>query len=323
MPHLTQPGSAQLSEEVLEEILASLALSHTSVPEAVVHRDHFSNDFTEIRLRNGRTIIVKRGRFEWTRPRFDTSRAASKLIRRKTGLTVPAPLPLPSGLEDPLEAYWRIDVPTLMEVWPSLDRQTQRTALRSWGTLAGELHSVETLGFGPLTPEASGHGSVADFLRRELMDRLLPAVVGEWPESEGRVYALAEAADEVGARVGGHSRLIHGDLHMGNVLCDPDRHFECVGLIDLETAQAAPPEAELAVMEIHHGELFDHALDGEWLPVVLEGYGHPLDPWVVNFYRAFHLLNMGFYSNLIGHGWHADRVGEALDFEIELLGRTR
>lgn len=325
MPDLAQPNAERMPEAILDGILDTLSLCTACAPESIIHKHEHSNDFAEVRLRNGSAIIVKRGRFEWAKSRFETSRAASRLIRRETDVAVPAPLPLPRGMQDPpVEAYWRIDLPTLQEVWPDIRPDEKTGALRSWGALAAELHSIETTGYGMLVDDRGSWPTVGEHLHAELIDRLLPAVIGEWPAAEESVYRLAAEIGKVQRRVQGRSGLLHGDLHTGNVLCERrGGPVVCVGLIDLETAQAGPPEADLAIMEVHHGDLFNHPIPGNWLEQVMIGYGQELDPWLINFYRVFHLLNMGFYSALIGHEWHAARVAEQTEAELDQLTGRR
>jgi nicotinate dehydrogenase subunit B len=63
-------------------------------PEAasIGYRDEHSNDFAEIRVPDGRSLIVKRARYAWAAPRFATSRLASTLIRERTDCEAPEPI---------------------------------------------------------------------------------------------------------------------------------------------------------------------------------------------------------------------------------------
>lgn len=62
-----------------------------------------------------------------------------------------APLPLPDGLDErPVEAYWRISLPTLEELWPGLSPAEREGALRSLGGLIRRVHDVRLPGHGPL-----------------------------------------------------------------------------------------------------------------------------------------------------------------------------
>jgi aminoglycoside phosphotransferase (APT) family kinase protein len=319
--NLAQPNASRMPIDLLVSVLGTVEPGSESQVAEVVYRDQHSNDFAEVRLGDGRALIVKRARYDWAAPRFETSRIASRVIRERTGVSVPAPLALGGDLDTmPLEAYWRIELPTLQEVWPRLTGVQKRQALRSWGRLTSRLHHIEMLGAGPLSDAATPGRSLGHFLRADLGGRLVPAVTAEWPEARWIAEHLLGWVDEVDRRVGDRSRLIHNDLHMGNVLCRIDGDtVRCVGLIDLETAVAGPPEADLACMEVHHGPLFTQAIDGEWREQIRSGYSGALDEWLVNYYRALHLLNMGFYSAMIGHRWHAERVAEAASAEVALL----
>lgn len=321
---LAQPGAAPLSRELVTALLRSVGAP--AEPADVTFRNQHSNDFAEIRSRDGRTLIAKRGRYEWSEARFQTSRAASELLRTQVPVVAPRPLPLPRGLDPrPVEAYWRIDLPTLQEVWPELNASQREQALRSWGALMARVHSIRLPGCGPLLQARQGSHSLVTFLRADLGARLLPAIMGEWPEAVELAEALLGAVEQIPARnlhPGG--RFLHGDLHMGNVLCErTGGEVRCVGLIDLETALAGPPECDLANLGVHHGALFDQPLEGEWYRQVLAGYGAEPDPWLLAFFRTYHLLNMGFYSALIGHHWHAGQVAAAARAEVAHLGRTR
>lgn len=321
MPELAQPNASRMPRELLDNVVHHVTPDRPGRTERIVHRDQHSNDFAEIRLEDGRSLIVKRARYDWAEPRFRTSRIASRLLVENTAVEAPAPLEVPADLaEKPVEAYWRIDHPTLDELWERLDRTERLDVLRSWGELTARVHAVKLSGFGMLSDPGTNQRTIGEYLTQELHDRLLPAVWGEWPDAIPLVERLLEAVPEVEARVGGSSRLVHNDLHMGNVLCTTrDGPVRCVGLIDLETALAAPPEADLAVVEVHHGPHLSQPIRGNWSAHFRAGYGQRVDGWVVNFYRAFHLLNMGFYSALVGHDWHAAEVGSAASSEIDRL----
>jgi aminoglycoside phosphotransferase (APT) family kinase protein len=321
---LAQPGAAPLSEKLIAALLRSVG--EPAEPAEVIFRDRHSNDFAEIRLVDGRTLIAKRGRYGWSASRFETSLAAAELLRMKAPVVAPRPLPLPRTLDQrPVEAYWRIDLPTLQEVWPELGPPEREQALRSWGELMARVHSIRLPGCGPLLEARRGSHSLDAFLRADLGSRLLPAITGEWQEAVELVEALLSAVEQIPERhLEQRGRFLHGDLHMGNVLCErTGSGVRCVGLIDLETALAGPPESDLASLGVHHGPLFEQPLEGEWYRQVLAGYGAALDPWLLALFRTYHLLNMGFYSALIGHHWHAGQVAAAARAEVACLGRTR
>lgn len=311
---MVQPNAQPISDALIEALLQSV-LGET-VPDQeleVVFRPEHSNDVAELRLADGRTLMAKRGRFDWSVDRFRTSRRASRLLHEQSGIVVPRPLALPPAVERyeerPVEAYWRIDMPTLQELWPDLDAEQRRDALRSLGALLARVHDVRLGGHGPLLKAETSGDSFIDFLASDLGDRLLPAVAGEWAAALPYLERLIEALPTVSRGVERRARFAHGDLHMGNVLCRwEDGEVESVGLLDLETAAAGPAEFDLAVLTVHHGPLFAQPVEGDWFEEVLRGYGARPDPARMAFFRAYHLLNMGFYSAMIGHHEHAQEV---------------
>ncbi len=324
-PTVDQPNATSLPEDLILSIVNAVSPGGAA-PESVrtTHSHVHSNDLATVRLAGGRSLVVKRGRFEWSSERFDTSRRASVLLRR-AGIVAPAPLPLPEGLDErPLEAYWWIDLPILDELWPALDEADCSSALRSLGALARRVHRVRLPGFGPLSGAASERRSLADLLAADLRDRLLPAAFAEWPEGVPAIETLRGAAPELAERTRGlPPRLIHHDLHLGNVLCEADgRSVRCVGLLDLEAAAAGLPESDLAMMQVLHGPLFERHIGGDWFDDVLRGYGEEPDAWLLRFFRAFHLLNLGFFSALVGHDWHAGEVAREAAREVEALGAS-
>lgn len=320
---ISQPDAAPVPEALIESLVPLVA------PEAdcdggpcVEWHDTHSNDLAELRFRDGRTLMVKRGRYPWAAERFETSRVAASLVRQREAAIVPEPLPLPGDLDErPVEAYWRIQLPTLQEVWPELSAPGRAAALESCGRLLRRLHEIRLRGHGPLGPARQGMLDLSAHLSAELGERLLPAIYDIWPDAAQPVEVLLAAVPAVVERRGSEpAALVHGDVHAGNVLCDArGERVECVGLLDLETASAGPPETDLAVAQVHHGPLFTQPLPDGWERPFLRGYGRALDPFVLGFYRAYHLANMGFYSALVGHREHAAAVGAALDWEVERL----
>lgn len=317
-----QPNAAPLSESLVAELLTGIYGDHPAAePEAVHFHGAHSNDVVELRLTNGRTLMVKRGRHPWTAERFRTSRAASHLLRERSDVIVPAPLDLPGrGDGEALEAYWRIQLPTLEELWPDLSRQERDEALRSWGSMARRIHEVELLGHGALRTAATEPRSLADHLTADLEHRLLPAVLHTWPEGADSLVELIRKIPALAARCDAGGVLVHNDLHMGNILCEiTDGRVRCVGLLDLETAAAAPPEADLAIAQVQHGETSTQPLHEGWFASLLEGYGAEPDPFALGFFRGYHLANLGYYAALVGHAEHAARVAAALAEEVSFL----
>lgn len=321
----THPQATPLPERLVTDLRRRVAAGDPNAGDVTVcFHDRHSNDVAELRFADGRALMVKRGRYLWARERFETSRIASDLLRPR-GVIVPAPLPLPDGLDErPVEAYWRIPLPTLQECWPGLSRREREIALRSLGCLLRRVHSVCLSRYGPLQETASTPVPLSVHLHEDLAARLLPAVAAAWPEAVRALQRLVEAVPALARRL--HSceaAIAHNDLHIGNVLCEvgPDG-VRCVGLLDLETAAAAPPESDLAAAQIHHGPLFCQPLPEGWFRCLLDGYGADPDPFVLAFYRAYHLANMGYYSALVGHGEHARAVAQVLDAELEALAGT-
>ncbi|CAN5372342.1 hypothetical protein BH24GEM3_BH24GEM3_27540 [soil metagenome] len=315
------------SSELVGSLLALVA-KETDGTEArdVVFRGEHSNDLVEIRYADGRALMVKRGRYDWVAARFETSRVASELMRNRARITAPEPLALPADLdEQPLEAYWRIPLPTLQEVWPRLSADARAEVLRSWGELIRRVHEVKLSGHGALLGAQREPLRLTDFLEGDLAGRLRPAVIGMWPAALGILDQLIEAIPEVAARVReGEGTLIHNDLHMGNVLCSVEGDTaRCVGLLDLEAALAGPPEADLANVNVMHGPHFAQPLEGSWFEQLRGGYGVEADPVVFAFFRTFHLLNLGFYSALVGHQEHAQEVADAASDAVMAMEASR
>lgn len=317
-----QPNAAPLPDSLVAELLTGIyGDDPPASPETVHFHGAHSNDVVEIRLTNGRTLMVKRGRHPWTAERFRTSRAASNLLRERSDVIVPAPLDLP-GREDgeAVEAYWRIQLPTLEELWPDLSPEERAEALRSWGSMARRVHDVALLGHGSLRTATTEPRSLADHLTADLEDRLLPAVVHTWPAGVDSLVDLVATIPTLAGRCAAGGVLVHNDLHMGNVLCEiTDGRVRCVGLLDLETAVAAPPEADLAIAQVQHGATSVQPLHEGWFASLLQGYGAEPDPFVLAFFRGYHLANLGFYAALVGHAEHAARVAAALAEEVSFL----
>jgi aminoglycoside phosphotransferase (APT) family kinase protein len=150
-------------------------------------------------------------------------------------------------------------------------------------------------------------------------------VHGVWPAAAPHLERLIGHTGALGARMeGAPAVLLHGDVHLGNVLCDEsDGTVRCVGLLDLEGAAGGPAESDLAIAQVHHGPLFMAPLPEGWFRTLMRGYRSEPDPFALNYYRAVHLANMGFHSALVGHAEHAAEVEAAMAREVESLGRRR
>jgi hypothetical protein len=289
-------------------------------PCEIVHRDQHSNDVTEIRFEDGRTLMLKRARHypETAARRFAVARWAARLLRERAGVAAPEHLEPPHAPgEPPVEVYWRIPLRTLQEAWPEIAACRRAAALRSWGELIRRIHGVRLR-----AAESEEEGTPA-FVRGDLEERLLPNLRTGWPDAVRAAERLLRAVPQVEARSAGTTAvLVHGDMHMGNVLCEGDGEtVRCVGTIDLEAAHAGPPEADWATMQLLHGPLFGQPLEEGWLAHVAEGYGRTLDPVLLAFFRAYRLLNLGFHAAVTGLTAHAEEVASSAAREVELLGR--
>lgn len=302
-----------LSDPALAPALAAVEARWPDArPVAVMACRRHTNPRLEIRYGDGRTLVVKRGEEEWVRQRFAASGAACGLLRRRTGVVAPEPVPLPDApRQPPLEVYWKVELTPLADAWPGLEPGARARALRGWGGLLRRVHRVRPRGHGPLPRAERADGSLEAHLSADLGERLLPAVRWTWPEGVDVVGALVDAVPAVAARAGAPV-LLHGDPHQANVLCEGEgRKIRCAGVIDLEGAWSGPPEADVAVAELIHGPLF-RPLPGGWTAEFRRGYGEALDAAALSFYRAMHLANLGYHAALTGlHGHAADVLAAA------------
>lgn len=281
--------------------------------------DGHSNDIWELDLDDGRVLLLKCGRHAWARTFFAASCEAARLIEQQSDIVAPRPLPVPEPDGDhPIQAYWRIPLPTLQQLWPRLDDGARERVLRSWATLLHRLHRIAPPSHGALPAREPCTFGTA--LHRELHDRLLPAVYTHWPAGLPHLERLIAQAPLVAARrAGAPPALVHNDMHMGNVLCRVDAGgvVHCVGLLDLDDAIGAPPESDFASFHVLHGPLFERPLARRWHRTLRATYDAPLDDALVAFFRCTHLVNQGFSSALLGHCEHAEAIA------AELRGRMR
>jgi|GEM_PF-2030049 len=314
--------SAPVAWPGLDALLRAAALhAGAERPRRVVHPGGSSNHVAEVGFDGERTLILKRARHypETAHGRFETSRRASRFLREEAGVAAPEHLALPlRDGEVPVEVYWRIPLPILREAWSGLSERGRDQALRSWGALLERVHAVPAARSG-VAPLAGGD------LRGDLEDRLLPAIRGVWPAATAAAGYLVRALEEVEARAAARPAvLVHGDMHMGNVLCESEGEgVRCVGLLDLEEAYIAPAEADWATLELMHGPLFGVPLPEGWLERAKEGYGRALDPVLLAFFRAYRLLNLGYHAAASGLAAHAVDVALAVGREVERLEALR
>ena len=197
---------------------------------------------------------------------------------------------------------------------------SRQKATREWGALLRRLHAINLPGHGPLLQALETERTLGDFLRDDLGERLRPAAEMDWPAAVNGINRLLEWLAEVEARADSRARLLHGDLHMANVLCDPTAaEIQVIGVIDLDDAWAGPPEADLARIEVLHGPLFGHALPDPWFECLAEGYGGAHDARLLGFFRAYQLLNLGYHAAVTGLESHAADVARAAQAEVRAL----
>lgn len=309
--------------ELVERVVRRLPDRKTpDIDWEVVYRDAHSNDVAEVHFADDRILHVKRARGPDSRDRIDVSRKASRLLRERAGLRAPVHLDLQPPLEEPVVAYWRLYEPTLSLVaadWPTGDADDG--ALRSLGDMIRRMQAIGFAGHGPLL---SPDRTLAEFLEEDVGQRLAPAVYAHWPDGpeplERFLYVISRWVR------GWESPAVfaHNDLHAENVLCrSQDGSHLCIGVLDLEDAFAAPPEADLAKMEVLHGPLFGRPWPRRWFDAVFEGYGRhgaEMHAFRLALMRIYHLLNLGFYAALVGIEDRARHVAAATRRELDALG---
>ncbi len=294
-----------------------------AAPSSVRIRDDHSNMLAEVRFSGGRTLVIKQARYVSLSAGFDASRIAADLLHERTDVIAPHYFTVDDRLLGaPVLVYWRIEHPTLEDLWPNLDEGERRGALRSWGALTRRIHTVRLPGSGHLRHAYRERMPLRRFLQSDFEERLLPSLDETWEEGAALAHALSVMLPEVEARASRRANvLVHGDLFAANVLCRRKAGVDCVGVIDFEDAFAGPPEAELARTEILHGPLFGRHWPGDWFGELRAGYDEPLDPVLMSFFRMYHMLNMGFHAAQIGLNAHAAQVAEAARREREVQGR--
>lgn len=317
------------SSEVREAALAVLEWLGEPVdaPGAyeVIRRDRHSNHVDEVHLPDGRILVVKRAREAGGMDRFETSRRATDLLAA-TGVEVPRYLDPPPALEgEPVLVYWWVPGVTLHDLWPGLAETRRPAVLESWGGLIRRMQSVRLPGHGSLVDVDERKLPLEDFCSEDLGERLLPVVEAVWPSGLPAVRGLLEELPALGDEAGGSPAVVvHNDLFDQNVLC-PEHGNDpvCVGVIDLEDALAAPPEAELAKTEILHGPLFGQPWEGDWLTHLEAGWGREPNPFTVAWFRAHQLVNMGLHARVVGLAAHAEELAVVARAEVEALGSSR
>jgi aminoglycoside phosphotransferase (APT) family kinase protein len=283
-----------------------------------------SNEMIEVSFGGERKLMLKRGQHDWSHDMFATSERAAELLDTRTDITAPRPLSLPAeASSDPLQAYWRIPLPTLGGLWPEMDPWNRQRALESLGRLLTRIHQIRLPGWGHLPRLERGSNALERFLHQDLAERLLPAVRALWSGGAAPIEELIGRIPAAVADGGSRAVLSHGDMHIQNVLCDErDGEIECVGLLDLDNARAAPPEWDIASFQVLHGAHFEQQMDERERSALVRGYARSLNPVLLAFLRAYHLSNLGFASALADDHFHAGIVADALAHEVALLNAT-
>jgi Ser/Thr protein kinase RdoA (MazF antagonist) len=323
-------GATHPDTDWIPDVLRRLDGAARNLTVRRIRADHsHSNDIFELTLCDGRTLLLKRARHEWLRPCFTASATAARLISASSELVVPQPLPLPDLPEElPVQAYWRISLPTLAQLWPDMTAERQAAALRSLGALTRRLHTIAAPGWGPLH-RCDAECDLAGDLHRDLRQRLLPAVIAHWPAGIAALERLIQGIPTVQQRWSAAAEqrwsaaaaaLVHADLHLGNVLCRVrGGHVHCVGFLDLDGAAGGTAEADVACFDVLHGPLFQRHIHRDLRLELRRGYGPGLDDQILEYYRCAHLGNQGFSSALLGHEGHAADIAAELDRRMGTL----
>lgn len=299
-------------EAIVEGVLGSLgpSVSGRKVVSATWRRH--SNDVGRVELDDGRVMMIKVGRFEWTAPRFRAERLAAQRLHSRD-IVVPQHLDVPEEIAGwPVLAYWRIELPTLATIWRERKDPDYGAALRDWGTLLRRVHALPSETCGPLSSDEPCRDGIGEFMEQDLGERLRPAVSVRWPGGLEPLDTVLEMLPELRRRLDDAPKvLLHGDPHAGNVMVRPEETgVSCDGLIDLETAAGGPRELDLAHAMVLHGPLFTQELPEGWFDHLVEGYDMALDPFALRWFAIYHLLNLGFFSALVGDHEHAALVAE-------------
>lgn len=306
-----------LSHRIFHEILK--AAGNGGLPEisAVFTLPGYSNEVVRINLKDGRSLMVKCARYDWVGPRFRSSRRASSLIREQTSLVAPDHLPVTKGENNKdILVYWHIPLPTLKQLWPELSSAERKDVLRRLGSMLRKVHEIQVSQYGLLEVNGQSHDSICGYMENDLQGRLKPAVWAHWKDAIPQIDRLTEMAADLPERDA--PALVHNDLHLDNILCKTeDDEIHCQGLLDLEEAGGGRFESDLASAIVLHNPIFFRMEDNvEWLRDfdrhLLEGYGREPDPFVLRFYRSYHLINMGFFFAHSGDKERAMQIAEVV-----------
>ena len=273
----------------------------------------YSNTTLRFYLSDGRSIMVKQAQYDWGAPRFESSKKASALLLEHTSVVAPRHLSISDRIaHKPVLAYWYLPQMTLEQVWPELSMDQKIEAVQSLGRLLRRVHQIPVSQYGSLSKQGLSYDSMGDYMINDLLERLKPPVWEKWYDAVPVLDRLIMLASEL-FREGGEAKLVHNDLHMGNILCTIDATVECVGLLDLEAAGGGIWPADIANSSVMYDPLFFEN-EQEWLldfdEYLQEGYGKKVDPVWIRFFQIYHLLNMGFFSTLNDDRLHARQTLE-------------
>ncbi len=131
----------------------------------------------------------------------------------------------------------------LSRAWTMLTLDQRERAITELGFALRALHEVPALGCGPAgNPDECPHPLPVDRLLR-LID-----LAADRPGADREVLAAAtdRLRDSADALDAGSTTLVHGDLHLENVLTGPDGQL--TGVLDFEWCRAGPPDLDLDVL---------------------------------------------------------------------------
>lgn len=277
---------------------------NTDISDVVEFKGH-SNTIHRFQQGEDHYFILKQSDFSWAHQRFMSARQASSLLRNHTDIISPDYVSIPEGtFQKPTLVYRYLPHSTLDEVWPRLTSSQRNKAIISLGGLLRKMHQISPDRFGLLT-EKSSYSSLSSFLTAELQERLKPAMAGEWPDGIPLTNKLLKFVEGISEKKQ-PSSLVHHDLHLGNVLCKENaRGMECIGFLDFEEAKSGCWESDIAKsIVLHHPMFFENGEKHKWIngfgDRLIEGYERDPDPLLLNFFKIYHLLNLGLFSAMNG-----------------------
>src|SRR5699024_1464217 len=137
-------SNQSLISEVVHH-LSEINGDESSTPDIsdILSLSGYSNKVSRLYLADGRSLIVKKSRYEWAGPRFESARRATELLNRESSVITPEHISLEDDvINKPALAYWFIPMPTLKELWPDLSSVQRASAVRSLGRLLRRVHQI-------------------------------------------------------------------------------------------------------------------------------------------------------------------------------------